>query len=103
MTWLNTNFEHCRSFALSKEIVLLGYVENIITDRILDLFIVLAKQHIYASKLNDTLPNIFAFLRNTEQRFLTEKYVCNVNNQFEKFVEDWKLYSHFFKERCSSP
>ena len=41
--WLHTSFTHCTDIIFSKELVILGSKVNVVTDRILDLCILIAK------------------------------------------------------------
>ena len=51
--WFCINFSHCRQFRLSKELVIFGSNNsNVHTDKILDLFILLAKYHIFHAEIN---------------------------------------------------
>ena len=50
--WLQTSFTRCTDIIFSKELVILGSKVNMVTDRILDLCILIAKYSIFISKLN---------------------------------------------------
>ena len=90
--WLHTSFPHCSSIVLSRELILLGYKENIITDRIFDLIILMAKYHIYTSKLRNVNPYLNCFIRKVKHMYKTEVYRLAIN-EFFKANNDWLLYN----------
>ena len=45
--WFHTSFTHCTDIIFSKELVILGSKANVVTDRILDLCILIAKYNIF--------------------------------------------------------
>jgi hypothetical protein len=94
--WLHTNFPHCSNLRLSKEFVIFGCESNLHTDRIIDLFILLAKYHIFQAKTNNSAPLIQVFLRTVKQRFAVEKYNAVMNINTFDFRREWTLYNHFF-------
>ena len=51
--WLYACVSHCRQLRLSKELVIFGYSSNVHTDKSLDLFILLAKYHIFHAETNN--------------------------------------------------
>ena len=94
--WLHTNFAHCNDVIFSEELIILGTKENVITDRIIDLFILLAKYHIFTSKVKGTLPFLNIFVYNVKNRYMAEKYENAVNNRYCKKFSDWLLYGTYF-------
>ena len=61
--WLHTSFTHCTDIIFSKELVILGSKANVVTDRILDLCILIAKYNIFIAKLHGTIPHLNVFTR----------------------------------------
>ena len=51
--WLYTCVSHCRQLRLSEELVTFGYSSNVRIDKSLDLFILLAKYHIFHAETNN--------------------------------------------------
>ena len=92
--WLHTSFTHCTDIIFSKELVILGSKANGVTDRILDLYILIAKYNIFIAKLRVTIPHLntipHRFLKN---RAVLEKYYYSLNGRPNKFHADWMLYS----------
>ena len=58
----------------SKELVILGSKANAVTDRILDLCILIAKYNIFIAKLHGAIPHLDVFTRFLKNRAVLEKY-----------------------------
>ena len=72
--WLHKYFQHCTNDTFSKELIILGVRANLVTDRIIDLCILIAKYHIFTSILQGTTtPHLNAFVQNMKNRFEVEK------------------------------
>ena len=65
--WLLSNFTHCTDVGFSKELVILGSKENVVTYRVLDLCILVAKYNIFISKLHGTIPHVNVFCNLCEE------------------------------------
>ena len=91
--WLHTSFTHCTNIIFSKELVILGSKANVVTDRILDLCILIAKYNIFISRLHGTIPHLNVFTRFLKNRAVLEKYYYRLNGRPNKFHADWMLYS----------
>jgi hypothetical protein len=94
--WLHLNFPHCRNVSLSKQLVILGTDIEIITDVILDFFILLAKYQIFLSKCKNTIPRFDMFVICIKNRYAMEKYNAAIRNNTARFMENWSMYSAFF-------
>ena len=90
--WLHTSFTHCTDIIFSKELVILGSKTNMVTDRILDLCILIAK-YIFISKLHGTIPHLHYFTRILKNGAVLEKYYYTLNGRLNEFHVDWMLYS----------
>ena len=93
--WLHDNFIHCGNVCFSKELVIAGVAENVRTDRIFDLLLIIAKYHIFVSKIKNTNPNLNLFINQMKNMYQDEKYYCSVNHSWKK-IADWMLYQSFF-------
>ena len=60
---LDTNFTCFTEIIFSKELVILGSEVNTVSDRILDLCILIAKYKIFTSNLHGTIPHINVAIR----------------------------------------
>ena len=94
--WLHTSFTHCTDIIFSKELVILGSKANVVTDRILDLCILIAKYNIFIAKLHGTIPHLNVFTRFLKNRAVLEKYYYTLNGRSNKFHAEWMLYSSLF-------
>ena len=66
---------------------------NVVTDRILDLCILIAKYNIFIAKLHGTILHLNVFTRFLKNRAVLEKYYYTLNGRSNKFHADWMLYS----------
>ena len=94
--WLHKYFEHCTHIIFSKELIILGVKANLVTNRIIDLCILIAKYHIFTSKLQGTTPHLNAFVQNMRNRFEVEKYYYIVNGRPKNVYANWILYRWYF-------
>jgi exonuclease III len=83
---------HCSQMCLSKNIVLFGFGENVITDVIFDYLILIAKFYIYKCKMQSTIPTISGFLRYAYVRYTTDYYASMIAMNNRKFCEQWAIY-----------
>ena len=94
--WLHTNFVHCNNITFTKDLIILGIKDNVITDRIFDLIILMAKFHIFVSKVRGAGLHMNNFIRTLKNRYISEKYENAINSTFTKKFNDWLLYSNCF-------
>ena len=71
--YINAKCIHVHNFHFTKDLVLFGICNQIKTDEILDLIILLAKRYIYNSKVNKILPSFTPFKYILYNRFCIEK------------------------------
>lgn len=90
--FLQDQCTHCDLFNFSEEIVILGVKENVITDLVFDLILLLSKFHIYKCKLGDSRPNINTLHSMIRQRYEIEQYNHCVNDKREEFQRNWNPY-----------
>lgn len=93
-TQLHVNCFNCSRFNLSKEIVIFGYSNNVITDRAIDFIILFAKFYIYKCKLEEKRPNFQIFLCNLRHRLIIERTVALNLTQFQL---NWAPYRTFLQ------
>ena len=74
-SWIHTNLTHCDNLTFTKELIIFGSKINIATDRIIDLFIFMAKHHIFIAKIQGTTPHLNTLIMKTKSRFLAEKSI----------------------------
>ena len=91
--WINEKCQHVLNFSLSESLIIFGTTNNVCTDFVFDMIILLAKQYIYSCKYKQNLPNLEIFKKRLKWRYNIEKYNAKINNSFEKFVSKWALYT----------
>ena len=103
--WRNLNdtfihkLPHAQNLQLSKELVLFGYKDNVYMDKPMDLFILLAKYHIYSCKMSNNFPSGHVFLKLFKYRYKLEKLnMYNPDNNYDKFNLDWMPYTSILEQ-----
>ena len=76
---------------MSKELAIFGYNSYVHTDNIFDLFILLAKYHIFHAKTNNGNALIQVFVRTVKQRFVVEKYNAVIKDNIANFNKEWAV------------
>lgn len=89
--------QHCVNFFFSLELILFGIARDIVTDKTMDLIILISKFYIYKCKLNETLPNIQTFLGQLKYRLQIEKIVADTNLTHETFENNWLIYKRLLE------
>ena len=69
-----------------------GVTDNIIIDKVTDLFILLAKFYFYRCRWGENAPNLNVFLRILKDWYLVERYFHIVVNRSSDFDVDWLPY-----------
>ena len=69
---------------LIMRLILFGLDQNVQTDRRFDLIILMAKFHIFKSKLQKGKPNVNIFIHSLKQRAVIEKYCIAATDQEER-------------------
>ena len=89
---LKDKCQHCNNLELSKELILFGVKHNVKTDTVIDFIFLQAKFFIYKCKLQESHPNLKAFLAILKNRYAIEKYLSVLNYKAHKFEENWLPY-----------
>lgn len=84
--------DHCRLFSFSEELVIFGIQERIVTDRVMDFIILLAKLYIYRTRMEQKLPRILVFINMLKHRYRFEKYAATILGKSVQFETSWQLY-----------
>ena len=93
--------EKCTTAAnvkITKNIVLFGIDNNIVTDKIFDQIILLGKLFIYKCKFDRTTPSISSFKKELCQKYKIEEYNAKISLDSFKFYLDWIYYKPMFME-----
>ena len=89
---INENCPHANNFSFNKPLVILAVDNNIKTDVILDLIILLVKQYIYRAKVNKEKPNLQHFGKILSARFKIEKQISITQSKYSAFTNLWRPY-----------
>jgi len=92
LNWMKSHFPHCDRMDLCQELVILGCKQNIVTDRVFDLCILLGKYSIFVSKIQGVTPKFKMFIRFIKNRYCDEKYMYANSNKAVKFFREWRMY-----------
>ena len=98
VNWLTKYCKHICNLKLSPELVIFGCKDNLKTDSIFDLLLLLAKYFIYRCKVQMVQLNIFNFQNEAKQRYEIEKSICISKQKFSKFYTKWSLYISLFEQ-----
>ena len=83
---------NCENLIFHEELVLFGIQQNVVTDRILDLIILMAKLYIYKCKWKKVPPRINIFMTFLKERYKLEKYIHAITRKNENFLREWFPY-----------
>ena len=93
--WIHINFTHCNNVIFTRDLIILGIEKTTVTDRFLDLLMLMGKHHIFTAKLQGNIPHVNTLIIKIKHRFLAERYYYTVNNLYSKFTHKWPLYSSY--------
>ena len=83
---------HANTLQLTKELILFGTKQNVITDKPMNLFILCSKYYIYSCKFTNSFPNSDVFLRIFKYRYKIEKYYYENMKNITIFDTMWLPY-----------
>ena len=92
LKWIHDTCEHCVNFEFSEILVIMGVKEKCMTDSVMDLLILLAKFHIYKSKLQNTIPNKTAFMNILKMRYNIDRFRHITAGDVRAFDDGWLPY-----------
>ena len=95
--WLKTNCTNCDLLFFSEELIVFGLKKNIVTDKVIDLLILIGKWHIYKCKLQDREPTIDIFKQQFKQRYTIEKSISIAGQKYNSFKDTWHPYQNLIK------
>ena len=91
---INKRVNHAHRFKFDENVVIFGYSDQIKTDQVCDLMILLAKFYIYRSKVQGIVLNTNIFIKEIYQRYCIEK---EIQKNSIKFKSTWKPYLGLFQ------
>ena len=91
---LNRRCTHTYNFTFSESLVLFGKDNNIETDKICDLIILMGKYFIYRCKVQKTNLNLKYFIRELHNRYRIEEII---HDNSQDFKNSWRPYTQIFQ------
>jgi len=97
MMWLKSHCAHMYNLEFDEILIIFGKKQNVITDTVLDLIILLGKFYIYRCRMEGIKPIISAFIVIIKQRYTVEKYMHYITNKSLLFERCWLPYENIAK------
>ena len=92
MELLNGKCPHIHNMNLDLQLVLFGLRENVKTDDVFDLLLLLAKFFLYKCKVLKNTINFNHYRNYIHDRYIIEKNISFTNSHHDKFYKKWMLY-----------
>ena len=93
-TLLNRRCNHTHNFTFNEILVIFGISNQIKTDNVCDLIILMAKYFIYRCKVQRTKLNLQYFIKEVYNRYLVEKIIYE---NAQEFRNSWGPYEQLFQ------
>ena len=74
-SWIHTNCTHCENLRLTKELTILGGTSTTVTNRIVDLFVRVAKHPIFTAKIQGTTLHLITLIMKIKSRSSAENII----------------------------
>ena len=100
--WISDKCTHCTSLNMDIQLAIFGISENIKTDKVLDLIILMAKKYIYRQKCMNKHLEFKCFQKEVVSRYKIEKYIAYTKCAWNKFNTNWAYYQELIKENSVS-
>ena len=94
---IRTKCYNCARFSFKLELVIFGHSNNVITDKAMDLIILLAKFYIYKCRFLDDTPNCLSFVLQLKNRIEIERLIAIRRNKYKQFQLLWFPYSNLLE------
>ena len=82
------------NITLTIETILFGYSD---TNNIIDLIILVAKRHIYYSKINKNTPSLIVFKSLLSLQYKTERKIAFQNDTYDTFIQKWQTLTNILE------
>ena len=86
---ISTSCETTCNIKITENLILFGINSTVITDNILDLIILLAKQYFYRCKFEQSVPLVSVFRKQLKLRYKLEEYNLKITFQENAFNTRW--------------
>ena len=88
--WNNTS--HLRAFNITEQLVIFGVEDNVVTDRVLELIMLMAKHYIFRCRCLKVTPNFVCFSREVKQRAVIERHIWLMKDNLTMYFSLWSPY-----------
>ena len=95
---ISTSCETACNIKITENLVLFGKDSTAITDKDFDLIILLAKQHLYRCKFEQSVPLVYVFRKQHKLRHKLEEYNSKITFQENAFNARWHCYKPLLLE-----
>ena len=92
LIWIKANCTNCDFLSFSEQLIVFGHKKNVLTDKVIDLLLLVGKWHIYKCKLQDTEPMINVFKQQFKSRYFIERGINKALGKLDSFTEIWAPY-----------
>ena len=99
-TIINLRCIHAHNFKFNENLVLFGSSDNVYTDKICDLIVLMAKFYIYRCKVNQINLSFSMFISELYHRYRVE---LEINRNSVDFRNNWGPYMNLFKSLQIAP
>ena len=96
LIWIKANCTNCDFLSFSEQLIVFGHKENVLTDNVIDLLILIGKWHIYKCKLQEREPVLDIFKQQFKTRYLIEKGISKALCKLDSFTRSWIPYVNLF-------
>ena len=86
LDWVINNTSHLRAFNITEQLVIFGVEDNVVTDRVLELKMLMAKHYIFRCRCLKVTPNF------VKQRAVIEKHIWLMKNNLTMYFSLWTTY-----------
>ena len=97
---INSRCIHAHNFKFNEHLVILGVSDNVYTDKICDLIVLMAKFYIYRCKVKQISLSLNVFISEIYQRYRVEH---EINKNSVDFRNSWGPYMNLFKSLQTAP
>ena len=99
---IHSQCTHCERLSFTKQLVIFGTVDNVMTDRAMDFIILYAKFFIFKCKFNVNNPNLTVFLQDLRYRLITEKGIARRRERENLFTTTWNAYKFLLENTAEN-
>ena len=98
LDWITNNTSHLHAFNITEQVVTFGVEDNVVTDRVLDLMMLMAKHYIFRCRCLKVTPNFVCFSREVKQRAVVEKHIWLIKDNLTMYFLLWSPYVPLIKD-----